>query len=349
VSEEQPPVVDEADTPVDDEIGHAARRSEWLQAHHARWTSPQSLLRDVVRKAGLHATRFERLIAGQANEVHAVMTAGGDELVLRISRRVDPRFEVEAAAIGAARQHGIPAPEVLAVGALEEEDGQTAFILERRIQGVMLRDLILNDERAALPILEQLGELLAGIHEIEVTGFGSLSADLTAGHARCSEWFVDVFVERHLPDTLAAIQDDHDSTALVHRAVEIMTARRDALDAARSTFAHGDVSPTNVLVDSASIAGIVDWEAVKGAPQANDFAWWASGTVSLAGPPNVGCILGGYQRVARLDDDFWLHFEMCQLRIVTGLLGYAASVGDASLHSRARARLHGCVEAITSA
>lgn len=318
---------------------HAASRAVWLEAHHARWVSSESLLRRIVTGAGEVPVRFERLIAGQANEVHAVVTASGAELVCRISRRPDCRFETEAAVINAVRRNGLPAPEVVAVGQLQEEGGQTGFILERRLAGRMLRDVILADPAATAGLLEQLGELLAAVHQVAVIGFGNLDPELKGSHATCSAWFVDVFVQRHLPAILAAVEGVADMAAVVREAADIVIAHRELLDAAPGRLAHGDVSPTNVLVADGRVTGLVDWEAVKGAPQANDFAWWTSGTVSLADPPGPEALVAGYQRATTLDDNFWIYFWLCQLRITLGLIGYAADVSDAQLQRRACASL----------
>ena len=61
---------------VNAEDGHVRRRDDWLAAHHERWSSPESLLLRIVRDAGLAPARFERLLAGQANEVYAVAYLG---------------------------------------------------------------------------------------------------------------------------------------------------------------------------------------------------------------------------------------------------------------------------------
>jgi aminoglycoside phosphotransferase (APT) family kinase protein len=293
--------------------------------------------------AGHPAHAFDRVLAGQANEVYAVTTARERDLILRISRRADPRFEVEAAVIERARRLGIPAPEVLAVGHLEEDDGATAYIIQRKIPGVMLREIILTAPAEVTPILEQLGEVLAGLHEIAVTGFGNLAADLSAPDRICTTWFLDAFIDRHLPQTLAAIEGDVATTDAVHRAIDELARNRSILDEAEPRLAHGDVSSTNVLVDDGKITGLVDWEGVKGALQANDFAWWTSGTTSLAEPPAPDAVIDGYQRLRSLGENFWTELRLSQLRILMGLIGYAAQVDDTSLITRTSSRLRDCV------
>ena len=321
------------------------RREEWLASHHARWSTPEYELTRILTQAGVVPIQIDRLLAGQANEVYAVSESNGSEFILRIARRPDPRFETEEAVIGLVRQAGVPAPEVLATGPLEIDGAASAFILERRLPGVMLRDLILAEPGAVTSVLEELGEILAMIHEITVSGFGNLNAQLSAPYETYSAWFVDVFVDRHLPSILSAVQDNDQAVGLLNRAGELLVGHREILDRASPRLAHGDVSPTNVLVASGRISGIVDWEAAKGAPRANDFAWWTSGTVSLAQPPDPDAILAGYQRVTSLEPEFWELFKLCQLRITAGLVGYGASVEDRTVVARALARLRDLVDA----
>jgi aminoglycoside phosphotransferase (APT) family kinase protein len=197
----------------------------------------------------------------------------------------------------------------------------------------MLRTVAESDLPTALSVLEPLGELVAAVHEIQVNGFGNLTPELTGTHASYSVWFIDMFIDSHLHETLAAAADDQDALGLVHLAVERMAAQRDPLDTVTCRLAHGDLSPDNVLVESGRITGIVDWEAVKGAPQANDFAWWT--TISAVEALSVDRLLTGYQRVLALEEDFWPVFGLARLRILSGLLGYAAKVGDAILLARA--------------
>jgi aminoglycoside phosphotransferase (APT) family kinase protein len=319
-------------------------RAAWLRAHHGRWSSPPLLIDGIVRDAGFTPVRAERLLAGQANEVYAVATAAHGELILRLSHRPDRTFLSEAGVIEAVRRSGVLAPEVVGVGRIEDEDGPSAYILERRLSGVMLRNLMLSDPGTAATHLEQVGEILAVVHDIAVTGFGNLAPGLDAPHATCSSWFVDGFVATILPDALGAVTDDPATTTDVHRAAHIITTHRPMLDAAAPRLAHGDISPTNILIDAGRVSGVVDWEGAKGAPQANDFAWWTSATTSLATGPTAEPLLAGYLRVCTLDDNFPTVFRLCQLRILCGLIGYAAGVADDSTRARACRQLRQCLD-----
>lgn len=291
----------------------------------------------IVRDAGFTPVASSRIVVGQANEVYGIETDRGVDLILRLAHRADPKFEVEAASIAAARSRGVPAPEVVAVGRLHDESGPAVFILERRLPGEMLADLFQADAGTVAELLEQLGEILGTIHAVPVQGFGNLSPDLAGTHLDYASWFIDMFVDNNLPETLEAIADDKQATQLVHQAVASITEHRELLNTMTPALAHGDFSPTNVLVDRNRISGVVDWEAVKGAPQANDFAWWT--TVHPAGTRTVRSIISGYQRVADLGDGFHEVLRLSQLRILSGLLGYASRVQNRELFASAKAGL----------
>ncbi len=308
----------------------------WLAAHHAKWATPETVLERIVQGVGFTPLAISRIVVGQANEVYGIETDRGN-LILRLAHRPDPKFESEATAIAVARSRGVPAPEVLAVGRLHDEPGPAAFILERRLPGVMLADLLDADPRTVTEVMEQLGEILGAIHSVSVQGFGNLSPDLAGTHVDYGSWFIDMFVQDHLPETLEAVTGDDEATRLVHSAVDAMSEHRELLESMKPRLAHGDFSPTNVLVDRHRITGIIDWEAVKGAPQANDFAWWT--TVHPAGTRTFKPMLAGYQRVAELDEGFHEVLRLAQLRILSGLLGYASRVQNVELYANAKAGL----------
>jgi aminoglycoside phosphotransferase (APT) family kinase protein len=319
--------------------GGDAESDGWLQAHHAQWTTPPEVLASVLRRIGFEAARSERLIIGQANEVHAVETTSGEALIVRLAHRPDPKFFTEAAAIAAAHKVGVPVPEVLACERLGGGDGPTAVIVERRLPGVLLRDALARPGPAGRRLVEQLGELLAVVHTIPVEGFGNLSPELRGTHPTYPSWFVGLFVEAHLPEALEAVAGDAEATRLVRAAAAQIESANDVLAEVRPQLAFGDLSPTNVLVDKDRITGIVDWEAVKGGPPANDFAWWT--TVHEDGDATFDALLAGYRRAVEIDidDGFWPVLRLAKLRILVGLVGYASRVGDARTLRRAGDRL----------
>ena len=296
--------------------------ADWLVEHHSRWQTNREVLTEAVRRAGFDPSGVERIVVGQAHEVYAVTAATDEELIVRMAHRRDPKFASEAAAIARVRDAGIPAPEVLLLWTPEREDAPTAVLVERRLPGEMLRDLWRREPSTRCA--DELGGLLARIHDIPVDGFGNLSPTLQGTHRSYSEWFIDLWVSDHLPSALAAVEDNLSATAAVREAERQIVSARHVLDDAESRLAHGDLSPTNVLVSDGRVSGIVDWEAVKGAPRSNDVAWWSTFVPDAI----VDALLGGYQRHAGSIDELVELVRLSRLRILAGLLAYTRAVGD---------------------
>ena len=87
----------------------------WLQSRHDKWNTPSGLINEYVRKAtGSAIVQAKRVVVGQDNEVYDVTTVAL-RLIVRISRKDNPRFEAERWALNAARNAGVPTPHVLLV------------------------------------------------------------------------------------------------------------------------------------------------------------------------------------------------------------------------------------------
>ena len=299
-------------------MGHA----DWLVEHHSRWQTNSEFLAEAARLAGFDPVEIERIVVGQANEVYALTAANGEELIVRMAHRRDPKFASEAAAIERVREAGVPAPEVLLLWTPEREGAPTAVLVERRLPGEMLRDLWRREPSTRCA--DELGEVLARIHDIAVDGFGNLSPSLQGTHSSYSEWFIDLWISDHLPSALSAVENNSSATTAVREAERQIRAARHLLDNVEPRLAHGDVSPTNVLALDGRITGIVDWEAVKGAPRSNDIAWWSTFVPDAI----VDALLRGYQAHAGSVDELVELIRLSRLRILAGLLAYTRAVGD---------------------
>ncbi|MGH2369368.1 MAG: hypothetical protein ACRDI2_14335, partial [Chloroflexota bacterium] len=100
---------------------------DWLRERHAQMVTPRALIDDVVRKAvGSVPASLRRVVVGQMNEVYDVATAGGTQVIVRVSHDEDPRFEGERWALDAARRAGVPTPQVLLI----EQGAPVSFCVE---------------------------------------------------------------------------------------------------------------------------------------------------------------------------------------------------------------------------
>src|SRR5688500_9651976 len=82
----------------------------WKEQLHARWTTPDPVVEGLVRRAtGSGLGTRSRIVGGEGNEVWAITTLAGDDLILRVLR-VSPSisFAAEQWATEQARRMGVP-------------------------------------------------------------------------------------------------------------------------------------------------------------------------------------------------------------------------------------------------
>lgn len=313
----------------------------WLEARHARWNTPVNVLDAVVRRAtGSPLVSDERVIEGEINEVHAVRTAAGDELIIRIGRNPAPAFDRERWPIAAARDAGLPVPEILLIEHHPSEADAAvivSFCVQRRLPGVSIarrRPRLRDGELAAFT--RTSGRLLARVHEIAVTGRGPITPD---GHPATPDGKDDL----DRVDGLAAyVVERGVDLVLARAAADAVTVHRPLLDAAPLTLVHGDWSLQHFLVEGNRITGIVDWEAARGDDPAADIAYWdlwfddgpTATDVLLAGYAEAGGSLGGDFEVRR-----WCRGIVAALSATA----YYAESGRTELVQAATARLANAV------
>ena len=308
----------------------------WLSAHHSRWRTDPNLLGAALARCGLAATKVERLIVGQSHEVYRVGTGSGEGVVVRVAHS-ESRVEVEAAVIERVHAVGVPVPEVLWWEALDHGSGATGLIVQRWAPGARLAELAQADPPTSAELMVQAGRWLALIHQVTVDGFGDLDAGLKGAYRTYGEWFVDLLVASQRADVEAAVAADSGTRIMVDQAVNFIVAHRGLVDAQLPRLAHGDFSPSNILVTDGRISAIIDWEGAKGAPRANDFAWWAS--IAEGSTSNIGPLVSGYSAELGEDLELGLMYLLAQARILVSMLYFSAQVANHDGYRTAKHRL----------
>jgi aminoglycoside phosphotransferase (APT) family kinase protein len=241
---------------------------------------------DIVRRHfGRLPRRVERLGGGLTNEVFAC-AVGRERCVLRLNRDATKiqHFLKEQWAIGQAREHGVPAPEVLEVG--NEPDGSAWMLLRHQVGVSPL------GRAPDIALYRQLGALARKVHAVRTRGFGSVF-----------EWSANQLSQRA---SWGAFLDDELHSAqrveLLERHGLLDARRRQDLASAlaqmrgwrkRGVLHHGDLRLKNVLVDAASgrIAALLDWEHCLSAPAPY---WDLSVALHDLGPDESDSLLEGY-------------------------------------------------------
>ncbi len=167
---------------------------EDIAAWQADWNLPPSVLDEVVRRAvGCGVARDERILEGHGNEVHAVITADGHEVVVRIAWKPGPVFESERWPLRVARDAGLPAPEILLVDHTSLDGRPVSIQVQQRVPGRSIYRLFpaLSDD-ALIRLTREAGVLLAALHTIRTPAPGFVDPDGridTPGPRRGTRWW----------------------------------------------------------------------------------------------------------------------------------------------------------------
>jgi aminoglycoside phosphotransferase (APT) family kinase protein len=224
-----------------------------------------------VREAVAEATgedpgelRLSRIPGGASREVWLVEGDGG-----RWALRRDPPgaqsfvpLEVEHQVVGAAAAAGVPVPAPLR---FEPEGGRFAtagFVMEHVAGQSVAPRVLRRDELAGARerLVSQLGEALAAIHSIDVTGLDGVPAlDGDPALTACSFWEAQLDeIGEPLPATEAGLR----------------WLRLNAPPPPeRETLVHGDFRLGNFIVAEHGLAAVIDWELCHAGDPAEDLAW----------------------------------------------------------------------------
>ncbi|MCP4382832.1 MAG: phosphotransferase [Hyphomicrobiales bacterium] len=184
---------------------------------------------------------------------------GGDDFVVRVNRSAEG-FEKDALAYRCFATDDLPIPEVISIGALDDEN---AYCISRRLAGVTLQDLTGSQ---LPPVLAPVAQVMNAIGDADVTGLTGFGPFDRAGAGRHSSWreFLTSVADPQHHDwnaisNYAAMSQVDRLTNLVSDLAEQCPETRDLV--------HGDFGSNNVLTDGVGITGVIDWsEALIGDP-----------------------------------------------------------------------------------
>jgi hygromycin-B 4-O-kinase len=302
-------------------VGAPNDYEDWRTARHAAMpTTDLQLLGGIVTAAtGDTAVRWERIVGGEVNEVHAAILSTGREVVVRVSRRGPGcRFEAERWAIRAAASVGVPVPEVLAIERIEDGFGPLAVCIEGRVPGRPLDEI--DDDAARRRLTGLAGEVVAALHDVGMPGCGSVRAD---GTVPVATWAPIMRLSRLDPpvDELVRLGRAHDiPQSWIEASVNELGGHDDLFASVPHRLLHGDLSANHVLTDGRRITGFVDLEQAFAGDPAFELVRWDY--FREATP--VGWLRAGYDRVADLGPDAELRVRLGRLRLHLALLAYHA-------------------------
>lgn len=176
---------------------------------------------------------------------------------------------VEAALLRAARQAGVPVPQVVAAGAADGLD--PGWLVLERLEGETIPRRILEDGRYARArgaLTEQAARALAAVHSIDPQSIDGLPPTDPLGRPL---------------DVLDALGEARPVLELGARWLALHEPARRG-----SSVVHGDFRMGNLLVDDAGLRGVLDWELAHCGDPAEDVGWLCSRSWRFGGPGRVG-------------------------------------------------------------
>jgi aminoglycoside phosphotransferase (APT) family kinase protein len=302
----------------------------FLMAKHERLVkTPPGVIDEIVRKAtGSSPTEKQRIIKGEANEVHAVKIENSREVIVRINREseAESRFQSERWAIEQAAKADVPVPRVLLVESLALEGKSVGISVEERLPGIPLDELATqtsDDELAE--ILRRAGTLLSRVHSVTTEGFGEIDKHGRGEHASIA----GIFSERNLNERvlLAAAQSASLDPNIVRRALHVLREFQKSCPPVSPHLLHGDFAPKHLLIENGKITGVIDFENACGGDPVLEFARWQ---FFFENRYPIESLKNGYSDKSVFGGDFERRFVVWRLMIGLSSLSYYVAEGNQS-------------------
>jgi aminoglycoside phosphotransferase (APT) family kinase protein len=238
----------------------------------------RGVVADALGDGSLHIDGLRRLTGGASRETWSFTAVTGEgerrPLILRRDLGGEPAtgrgFSTEVAALGAARDAGVPEPRVLATSDDPSALG-APFVLMDHVEGETLAPRILRDEALAgvrPRLAEQCGQILARIHSIPVERVPGLEQ----------------------PDPVESLRRDLAEFDEPSPAFELGLRRLEATrpPAAEPVLVHGDFRNGNLIVGQDGIRAVLDWELVQVGDPMQDLGHLCARVWRFGGPGPVG-------------------------------------------------------------
>jgi aminoglycoside phosphotransferase (APT) family kinase protein len=244
---------------------------------HEKWNTPLEIVNPLVLEAtGSAATKYERIINGETNEVYFVTTETGKEIVVRIQHGERNKFQKERWALERCAENGVPVPVVLLVRSVETDSGVIHVCIESKLEGIGLDsvpDIHNLDNAESAEILRQLGVVLEKIHSIPVSGLGKLNDNGEGKFASVSEMVADeINLKRNF--VLQAFVGRSEDLTVLESAFAVLQKEADRFSEVKPCLIHNDLSPSHILVHDGKISGIIDFESCCAADSVQEYALW---------------------------------------------------------------------------
>lgn len=293
----------------------------YLNNKHSRFNTPPEIIESVVKKAtGELPQSQKKLILGEDNEVYDVNLGINKNVIVRISRSSRPRFLAEKWAIDQCHKVEVPAPIILHIENQIIGNQSLSFCVEEKIPGQPMNSLMESDSKSnewQQQLIEESGEILAKIHSVVTSGYGSLDPN---GQGEFSSW--SGFMLNSIADNsrlLLSARNIGLNSQHIDKSVEILHKYADVYKQIEPRLLLGDYGPKHFLIDNDHICGVIDFEGCKSGDIARDFAWWE---YFRGDSLPLSWLKAGYQHFGHLGDNFELRLHLCLISLGLSLIDY---------------------------
>lgn len=308
-------------------------KQQRLNEIHSKRTSSEDTIQAILKQTlNKQASSYDRIIAGEVNEVYMLHFQDSDDLILRIGHNESRTFAAETWAIERAGKAGVPVAKILGIGTINGDGKQLNYSLQEKILGERFDTLLWAKQiepARAQRITEQAGEVLAKIHGVTATtGYGTIDEQGHGRFATIEDWIQHHIAKKSDYERLFKLHGMSDSTFDA-----VITKLRTATDLfePKPHLLHVDFGPKHIFVDDEdNITGVIDFERAESGDVATDFAswhFWFDKTVPTE------WLNTGYKRVSSLGDNFEARLQIVKLNELLHLLWYytdVAPVGNAA-------------------
>ena len=203
--------------------------------------------------------RVVEMSGGLSNHVYTAYHAKG-AFIVRFSPAAEKieDFLKEQWVLSKVHETGVPTPEVLQVGT---EPVSVPYMVSRKAEG---RAAVHHPQR--LSIAREMGRLLARIHTIQTSGYGTTFDWSQNVLSRNETWADFLRDEWEVEERMRVLEEQEMLRAGQSRSLRDIVRRISQWDAP-PVLNHCDMRLKNVLVDEAGkITAIIDWEDARSCP-----------------------------------------------------------------------------------
>ncbi|AKM83590.1 hypothetical protein A2422_01830 [Candidatus Woesebacteria bacterium RIFOXYC1_FULL_31_51] len=290
---------------------------QYLKEKHTRFGVSSEVVNDIVTNAlGVGVDSLKRIVAGEVNEVYDTKTKDGN-FIVRISRGEENRFLTEKWALNAARDVGVPTPQMFFIDEFENNGTKLKVCIENKLPGVSFNEIIEQEKLSGDQIKrinEEAGVILAKLHSVAPERFGSFIKGGVGSNKTWTDYVLKNYSDKEIENLYISADKIGLSRHQIDRILIILNDNTKVFGTVTPHLLHCDFGPKHYLVRDGEITGIIDFENCKSGDPVYDFAW-----LDYFGHDNLQ---EGYKKIAEIPNDYKLRISLYGLRISLSLISW---------------------------